>query len=123
MEITATYPAGKIGNTIENLKAAAAGEHGEWAVDYPEMAKVADEEGFPEIAETYRRISTVEKMHEDRYNRFLQNILDGKVFVKDEEVTWQCRNCGYILTGKEAPEECPACQHARAYFEVKKENY
>lgn len=123
LEITATYPAGKIGNTIENLKAAAAGEHGEWAVDYPEMANVADEEGFPEIAETYRRIAIVEKMHEDRYNRFLQNILDGKVFVKDTEVTWQCRNCGYILDGKEAPEECPACKHPRAYFEVKKENY
>ena len=114
---------GGIGSTAENLLAAAAGEHGEWAIDYPEMANVADEEGFPEIAETYRRIAIVEKMHEDRYNRFLQNILDGKVFVKDTEVTWQCRNCGYILDGKEAPEECPACQHARAYFEVKKENY
>lgn len=123
VEITASYPAGVIGTTLENLKAAAAGENEEWTMDYPKFADVADEEGFPEIALMYRNIAVAEKGHEERYLAFVKNIENGKVFVKDEEIVWQCRNCGYIYVGKEAPELCPACQHPRAYFEVKKENW
>jgi len=122
VEITASYPAGVIGNTLENLKAAASGEHEEWAVDYPHFADVADEEGFPEIAEMYRRISVAEKGHEERYLAFVKNIEEGTVFKKEEDTVWQCRNCGYIFVGKEAPELCPACKHPRAYFEVMKTN-
>ena len=123
VEITASYPAGVIGNTLDNLKAAAAGEHEEWSLDYPHFAEVADKEGFPEIAMMYRAISVAEKGHEERYNAFVKNIEAGKVFVKDTEVTWQCRNCGYIHTGDEAPGLCPACAHPQAHFEVKKENW
>jgi len=122
VEITASYPAGVIGNTLENLKAAANGEHEEWAVDYPHFADVADEEGFPEIAEMYRRISVAEKGHEERYLAFVKNIEAGTVFKKEEDTVWQCRNCGYIFVGKEAPELCPACKHPQAYFEVMKTN-
>ena len=123
VEITASYPAGVIGNTLENLKAAAAGENEEWTADYPKFADVADAEGFPEIALMYRNIAIAEKGHEERYLAFVKNIEDGKVFVKDEETVWQCRNCGYIFVGKEAPQVCPACLHPQAYFEVKKENW
>lgn len=123
VEITASYPAGVIGKTLDNLKAAAAGEHEEWSLDYPHFAQVADEEGFPEIAMMYRAIAVAEKGHEERYAAFVKNIEEGKVFVKDGEVTWQCRNCGYIHTGTEAPELCPACAHPKAHFEVKKENW
>jgi rubrerythrin len=123
VEITASYPAGVISNTLDNLKAAAAGEHEEWSLDYPHFAEVADKEGFPEIAMMYRAISVAEKGHEERYNAFVKNIEAGKVFEKDNEVTWQCRNCGYIHTGTEAPELCPACAHPKAHFEVKKENW
>jgi rubrerythrin len=123
LEITATYPAGVIGTTVENLVAAAAGEHEEWAIDYPKFADIAEEEGFPAIATMYRKIVVAEHGHEDRYLALLKNIQDGKVFKKDEETVWQCRNCGYIHIGKEAPEKCPACLHAQAYFEVKKENW
>lgn len=123
VEITASYPAGVIGKTIDNLKAAAAGEHEEWSLDYPHFAEVADKEGFPEIAMMYRAIAVAEKGHEERYAAFVKNIEEGKVFVKDGEVTWQCRNCGYIHTGTEAPELCPACAHPKAHFEVKKENW
>ena len=123
VEITASYPAGVIGNTLENLKAAAAGENEEWTADYPKFADVADAEGFPEIALMYRNIAIAEKGHEERYLAFVKNIEQGKVFVKDEEIVWQCRNCGYIFVGKEAPEVCPACLHPQAYFEVKKENW
>ncbi|MGN0036599.1 MAG: rubrerythrin [Bacteroidaceae bacterium] len=122
VEITASYPAGKIGTTVDNLKAAAAGEHEEWSLDYPRFADVADEEGFPAIAEMYRNISVAEKGHEERYQALLNNIENGKVFAKDEVVVWQCRNCGFIFEGKEAPELCPACLHPQAYFEVKKTN-
>ena len=114
---------GGIGCTAENLIAAAAGEHEEWSLDYPHFAEVADKEGFPEIAMMYRAISVAEKGHEERYNAFVKNIEAGKVFEKDTEVTWQCRNCGYIHTGTEAPELCPACAHPKAHFEVKKENW
>lgn len=123
VEITASYPAGVIGKTLDNLKAAAAGENEEWTMDYPKFADVADEEGFPAIAKMYREIAVAEKGHEERYLALAANVENGKVFAKDEEVTWQCRNCGYIHTGKEAPEVCPACLHPQAYFEVKKENY
>lgn len=123
VEITASYPAGIISTTLENLKAAAAGEHEEWSLDYPKFAQVAAEEGFPEIAAMYRAISIAEKGHEERYMAFVKNIEEDKVFAKDEEIVWQCRNCGYIHTGKEAPAMCPACAHPQAHFEVKKENY
>ena len=123
VEITASYPAGVIGKTLDNLKAAAAGEHEEWSLDYPHFAEVADKEGFPEIAMMYRAISVAEKGHEERYAAFVKNIEEGKVFEKDTETTWQCRNCGYIHTGTEAPELCPACAHPKAHFEVKKENW
>lgn len=123
VEITANYPAGVIGTTLENLKAAAAGENEEWSMDYPKFADIADEEGFPAIAKMYREIAVAEKGHEERYLAFVKNIEDGKVFKKDVEVVWQCRNCGYLYVGTEAPEICPACLHPQAYFEVKKNNY
>lgn len=123
VEITASYPAGVISTTAENLKAAAEGENEEWSADYPMFARIADEEGFPEIAAMYRMISVAEKGHEERYRAFLKNIEENHVFKKEEETVWQCRNCGYIHVGKEAPQMCPACQHPQAYFEVKKENY
>ncbi|MBE6209152.1 MAG: rubrerythrin family protein [Rikenellaceae bacterium] len=123
VEITAAYPAGVIGTTAENLAAAAAGENEEWAELYPEFARIADEEGFPVIAEVYRRIATVEAGHEERYRKLLSRIEDGSVFSREEPITWQCRNCGYIHTGSEAPEMCPACAHPQAYFEEKRNNY
>ena len=123
VEITACYPAGVIGTTAENLKAAAAGENEEWTADYPRFAEIADAEGFPAIAVMYRNIATAEKGHEERYLALLKNIENGTVFKKTEAVTWQCRNCGFIHTGTEAPELCPACLHPKAYFEVKKNNY
>ena len=123
VEITASYPAGVIGTTLENLKAAAAGENEEWSADYPHFADVADKEGFPEIAAMYRNIAVAEQGHEERYLAFVKNIENGTVFKKDEETVWQCRNCGYIHTGTEAPEMCPACAHPQAHFEVKKTNY
>lgn len=123
VEITASYPAGVIGTTLENLKAAAAGENEEWSLDYPRFADIADEEGFPAIAKMYREIAVAEKGHEERYRAFVKNIEEGKVFKKDVETVWQCRNCGYVHIGTEAPEICPACLHPQAYFEVKKNNY
>lgn len=123
VEITASYPSGKIGTTLENLKAAAAGEKEEWTLDYPKFADIADEEGFPEIAKMYREIAVAERGHEERYATLAKNVEEGKVFKKDTEVVWQCRNCGYLHVGTEAPEVCPACLHPQAYFEVKKNNY
>ena len=122
-EITASYPAGVIGTTLENLQAAAAGEHEEWSQEYPHFADVAEEEGFPEIALMYRNIAVAEKGHEERYRAFVKNIETASVFAKEGEVVWQCRNCGFIYTGEEAPQVCPACLHPQAYFEVKKENW
>jgi rubrerythrin len=123
VEITAAFPAGVIGETAENLKAAAAGENLEYTVLYPEAAKIADEEGFPEIARVFRAITLVEKEHEKRYLALLNNIKNNKVFKKDAAVKWKCRNCGYVHEGKEAPEECPACAHPTSYYEVLAENY
>ena len=123
LEITATYPAGKIGTTAENLAAAAAGENEEWSIAYPEFAKIAEEEGFMAIAVVFRMVATVEAEHEKRYRKLLQNIEEGTVFEKDGEIYWQCRNCGYVHKGKSAPKMCPACAHPQAFFEPKKENY
>ena len=123
VEITASYPAGVISTTLNKLLEAAAGEHEEWSQDYPHFADVAEQEGFYEIAAMYRNISVAEKGHEERYRAFVNNIETASVFAKEGEVVWQCRNCGYITIGKEAPEVCPACLHPQAYFEVKKENY
>ena len=122
VEITASYPAGVIGTTAENLKAAAAGENEEWTADYPNFADVADEEGFPAIATMYRNIAIAEKAHEERYLAFLKNIETESVFKKEEKTVWQCRNCGFVHEGEEAPKACPACLHPQAYFEVKKNN-
>ena len=122
-EITAAYPAGVIGSTPQNLKAAAEGEKMEWGTIYPNFAQVAEEEGFPEIAKTFKMVAKVEAYHERRYNKLLANILEGKVFRKETEIKWKCRNCGYVNSGSEAPEECPVCSHAQAYFEVWCENY
>lgn len=123
VEITASYPAGVIGTTLENLNEAAMGEHQEWSHDYPHFADVAEQEGFPAIAQMYRMISIAEKAHEDRYRAFISNIENTAVFAKEGEVVWQCRNCGYIHVGEAAPKVCPACLHPQAYFEVEKSNY
>ena len=123
VEITASYPAGVIATTADNLKAAAAGENEEWTADYPHFADVADEEGFPAIAAMYRNIAIAEKAHEERYLAFLHNLENESVFKKEEETVWQCRNCGFVHEGTEAPKACPACLHPQAYFEVKKTNY
>lgn len=123
LTITASYPAGIIGTTAENLLAAAEGEHEEWDVLYAEFGDVAEKEGFPEIANTFRQIAKVEAEHEKRYLKLLSRITDGNFFVRDNEIWWQCRNCGYVIKAKEAPLKCPACAHPQSYFEPKKENY
>jgi rubrerythrin len=123
VEIIASYPAGKIGTTQENLLAAANGEHEEWGKLYPDFEKIARKEGFKEIAESFKEIGEVEEQHEKRYRKLLKNIEDKKVFKKDKVIKWKCRNCGYIHEGKEAPEECPACKHPQAYYEIMDENY
>lgn len=123
LTITATYPAGKIGTTQENLLAAAKGENEEWDVLYPDFAKVAEEEGFPAVAAAFRAISTVEAEHERRYLKLLSRITDGDYFRRDGKIWWQCRNCGYIVEAEEAPKACPACLHPQSFFEPKKENY
>ena len=119
----ASFPAGIIGTTEQNLIAAAEGEHEEWDVLYAEFARVADEEGFADIAETFRQIAKVEAEHERRYLKLLERVSNGTVFVRDNEIWWQCRNCGYIMLAKEAPIKCPACAHPQSFFEPKKENY
>lgn len=123
VEIIASYPAGVIATTAENLAAAAAGENEEWAELYPEFAKIADEEGFPQIANTFRQIAKVEAEHEARYRTLLGRVESGKVFEREEDIEWQCRNCGYVIKSKKAPMKCPACEHPQAYFEPKKTNY
>ena len=123
VEITASYPAGMIGTTAENLAAAAAGENEEWVDLYPAFADIADEEGFKEIAVAFRMIAKVEAVHERRYRQLLANVEANKVFEKDEAIMWQCRNCGFVFEGKKAPAKCPACAHPQAYFEPMKQNY
>ncbi len=123
VEITAEYPAGKIGTTQENLLSAAEGEHLEWGTIYPEFEKIARKEGFNEIADSFKEISEVEEKHEDRYRKLLDNVKKNQVFKKDEVVKWKCRNCGYVHTGREAPKKCPACKHPQAFYEIFTENY
>lgn len=123
VEITASFPAGIISTTAENLKSAAEGENEEWDVLYPEFARIADEEGFTTIANTFRQIAKVEVEHEKRYLALLARVEAGTVFECEEEVEWQCRNCGFVYKGKKAPNACPACVHPQAYFEQKKSNY
>jgi len=123
VEITAAYPAGIIGTTAQNLKAAAAGERMEWGTLYPNFAEVAEKEGFKEIANTFRRVALVEASHEKRYLKLLENVETGQVFKKPTAVRWKCRNCGYVFETKEAPAKCPVCAHDRAYFELFVENY
>ena len=121
--IEAGYPAGKIGSTAENLLAAAEGEKMEWDTLYPEFEKVAREEGFEEVAESFEEIAEVEEQHEKRYRKLLENVKNDKIFKRDTEVKWKCRNCGYVHVGKEAPETCPACKHTQNYYELLAENY
>jgi rubrerythrin len=123
IEITATYPAGKIGTTLENLKAAAEGEKEEWGKLYPEFAKVAEQEGFIEVAVAFRMIAVAEKAHEERYSKLYQNLEEGKVFTRGDKVVWKCINCGYLHEGERAPLKCPACLHPQAFFEIKEDNY
>lgn len=123
VEITAMYPAGKIGDTAENLFAAAEGEKLEWGTLYPDFKTVAKEEGFQDVAESFEEIAEVEEQHEKRYRKLLENMKTGTVFKRDKEVEWKCRNCGYVHHGKEAPVECPACQHPQSYYELLAENY
>ena len=123
VEIRASYPAGVISTTLENLAAAAAGEHEEWSADYPKFADIAEAEGFKEIAVMYRMIARAEKGHEARYRKFIENLEKDQVFKRESTTKWQCRNCGYVHEGKTAPNNCPACNHPQAYFEVEKENY
>lgn len=122
-EITASYPAGRLGTTIENLKAAAEGENEEWTELYPHFAQVAKEEGFPQVAAAFKVIATVEAEHERRYLKLLQNITEDKVFIKEGKVWWECIECGYIYESAKALENCPACLHPKAYMQLKEDNY
>ncbi len=123
VEICAAFPAGVIGATAENLKAAASGEHFEWTTMYPEFSKIAKEEGFEKISGVFSSIAVAEKQHEKRYKDLLANIEAGRVFKRDGVAIWRCRNCGYLHEGTEAPEECPACAHPQAHFEILGENW
>ena len=122
-EITASYPAGKIGSTKENLKAAAEGEHEEWSDLYPLFAEVAKNEGFPQIATAYKMISKVEAEHERRYLKLLQNVSEDKVFMKEGKVWWKCINCGYVYESAKALENCPACLHPKSFMQLREDNY
>ncbi len=123
VEITAMYPAGKVGTTLENLKAAADGENEEWTELYPVFADKAEEEGFKDVAVCFRMIAKVEKEHEERYRKLASNIEKDLVFKKEEKVRWKCRNCGYVHEGEKALEKCPACLHPKDHFEIKESNY
>ncbi|MDH3828500.1 MAG: rubrerythrin family protein [Desulfobacterales bacterium] len=123
VEVAAAFPAGVIGTTLDNLKESAGGENYEYTDMYPGFAKIAIEEGFEEIAEIFKAIAVAEKQHEKRYLALAANIANNTVFKKDQSVVWQCRNCGYLHEGDSAPEECPACAHAQAHFELLGENW
>ena len=123
VEITETFPAGKIGTTLENLRAAAGGENYEWTEMYPGFAEIAKEEGFKQVAMTFEAISIAEKQHEKRYKELADNLEAGKVFKRNGKVVWRCRNCGYLHESEEAPKVCPACLHPQAYFELLGENW
>lgn len=123
VEIAATYPAGVIGDTADNLKMAADGEHEEWTELYPEFARVAEEEGYAEVAAAFTMIAKVEQAHEERFRKLLGSVESDRVFKRENPTKWKCNNCGYVHEGAEAPESCPACLHPRAHFEEKAENY
>jgi len=123
VEITVSYPAGMIKDTETNLEEAAVGENLEWTAIYSDFAKIANDEGFPEVARTFEQISKVEKFHESRYRKLINNIINGEVFKKKAAIKWHCINCGYVFEGSEAPKECPACKHPQAFYEVLAENY
>jgi rubrerythrin len=123
VEINAAYPAGVIASTAENLKVAAAGEKLEWGALYPGFGDVAEQEGFREVARTFRSVAKVEAYHERRYLKLLANVTQDKVYMKDAPIKWKCRNCGFVIKGSEAPDECPVCSHPKSYFEVWCENY
>jgi rubrerythrin len=123
VEITAVYPAGKIGTTAENLLAAAEGEKEEWSVLYPDFAGIAAEEGFADVADSFRKIAEVESWHERRYRKLLENVENRWVFARETTLRWKCRNCGYVHEGPGAPDVCPACKHPQAYFELHCEAY
>ena len=123
VEITASYPAGKVGTTLENLKAAAAGENEEWSDLYPEFAKTAEEEGFKQIAVIFKTIAGVEKHHEERYLKLYQNLEEGKVFQREGKVIWKCRVCGFLHESERPPKKCPACEAPQAFFELEVVNY
>lgn len=123
VEITAAYPAGIINSTKSNLEAAAAGENLEWTTLYADFGKIAADEGFPEVASSFEQIAKVERFHESRYRRLINNIANGEVFKKKTPVKWHCINCGYVFEGAEAPKECPACKHPQAFYEVLSENF
>jgi rubrerythrin len=122
-EITAGYPAGMIKDTKSNLEAAAAGENMEWTTIYANFAKIAKDEGFPQIANSFKQIAEVEKFHESRYRKLVNNITNDEVFKRKSTIKWHCRNCGYVFEGAEAPKECPACKHPQAFYELLAENY
>jgi rubrerythrin len=123
VEVSAAFPAGVIGSTLENLKAAAGGENYEWTEMYPGFAKIAKDEGFSEVAAAFENIAVAERQHEKRYLDLAGNIEADRVFKREEEVVWRCRNCGFLQKGKEAPKQCPACVHPQAHFELLGENY
>ncbi|HEX7364676.1 MAG TPA: rubrerythrin family protein [Dehalococcoidia bacterium] len=123
VEIIAGYPAGMIRDARSNLEAAAAGENMEWTTIYADFAKIARDEGFPQIANSFKQIAEVEKFHEARYRNLINNIVNSQVFKKKASIKWHCRNCGYVFEGTEAPRECPACKHPQAFYEVLAENY
>jgi rubrerythrin len=123
VEITATYPAGAIKDTRANLEAAAEGENMEWTVLYSNFAKIANDEGFPEVARSFEQVAKVERFHETRYRKLISNLVNNEVFKKKVDIKWHCTNCGYVFEGDQAPKECPACKHPQAFFEVLAENY
>lgn len=123
VEITATYPAGKIGTTMENLKTSTEGENEEWTTLYPAFAETAEKEGFKEVATAFKMIAKIEKAHEERYRKLYENLEKGKMFEKENRVLWKCRNCGFLHESHKALKICPACQHPQAYFEIESANY
>jgi rubrerythrin len=123
LEITASYPAGAVKDTKANLQAAAAGEKMEWTTLYPDFAKVARDEGYPDVARSFEQITKVEKFHEERYNKLTANVANGEVFKRKTAVKWHCINCGYVVEGTEPPQVCPACRHPQSFYEVLAENY
>jgi len=123
VEITASFPAGVIGSTADNLLASADGEREEWDLVYPEFARIAEEEGFSKIATAFKLVATVEKRHEERYRKLLQNLKNNETFARNEETAWACRNCGYLHYGENAIDKCPCCDHPQAYFELEADNF